>query len=410
LGYIGAGEIYLNGREKDVIIRGGRNIYPHEVEEVVGNINGIRKGCTAAFPARQRDGTSEKLVVLTETRLTGSEGLARLQDDIKAVTIDLLGLAPDDIVIGAPGTVSKPSSGKIRRAACRQLYETGHLGGKKAAVWLQLAKMGVAGIRPMVLRTMGNVAALLYAGYCWLVVALFGSAVWCGLAVLPAGERCWRLVATAVRTVCRITGIRVRTTGTENFPAKEPYVLVANHMSYIDSILLTGVLPEQCHFVAKAELARNPLLYRALKKIEIFPVNRFDAEQGVEDARNISEGLRRGARPLFFAEGTLQRMPGLLPFQMGAFVLANDEQLPVVPVTIQGTRNILRGGSWFPRRGRVQVNIGKVCRPGGRGWKSAIELRDCIRQKILARLGEPDLSGEYTSLRQLDVSQQSQPF
>ena len=409
LAYIAAGEIYLTGRQKDVIIRGGRNIYPHELEEVVGNIDGIRKGCTAAFAAHQRDGSSERLVVLTESRRTGGEEHARLQNKIKAVTVDLLGLAPDDIIIGAPGTVLKTSSGKIRRSACRQLYESGHLGAKKAAVWLQLAKMGMAGVRPMVRRTIRNFAALLYAGYCWLVVALFVTAVWSALMVLPAGEHCWRLVAAAVRTICWLTGIRVTTHGMENIPANEPYLLVANHMSYIDSILLTSVLPEQCNFVAKAELAHNPLLYQALKKIGIFLVDRFDAEQGVEDARKISEGIRSGARPLFFAEGTLQRMPGLLPFQMGAFVLASEEQLPVVPITIQGTRNILRGGSWFPRRGRVQVRIGRVCRPGKRGWQGAIELRDRIRQRILARLGEPDLSGEFTSLRQMDIAQENKP-
>jgi len=409
LAYIAAGEVYLTGRKKDVIIRGGRNIYPHELEEVVGNIEGIRKGCTAAFAAHQRDGPSERLVVLTESRMTGDKDLARLQKEIKAVTVDLLGLAPDDIVIGAPGTVLKTSSGKIRRSACRQLYESGHLGAKRAAVWLQLVKMGVAGVRPTLRRTIRNVAALLYAGYVWLVVALFIIPVWCAVMVSPAGERCWRLVAAAVRTICWLSGIRVRTHGAENLPAHEPYILVANHMSYIDSILLTAVLPEPCNFVAKAELVRNPLLYPALRKIEIFPVHRFDAEQGVADARKISAGTRRGARPLFFAEGTLQRMPGLLPFQMGAFVLASEEQLPVVPVTIQGTRNILRGGSWFPRRGRVRVDIGRVCRPGEPGWQGAIELRDRVRQTILARLGEPDLAGEFTSLRQMDIALPGKP-
>jgi 1-acyl-sn-glycerol-3-phosphate acyltransferase len=132
-------------------------------------------------------------------------------------------------------------------------------------------------------------------------------------------------------------------------------------------------------------------------------VDRFDAVQGVADSKKIDEGVGRGLRPLFFAEGTLQRMPGLLPFQMGAFVLACRNQLPMVPVIIQGTRNILRGGSWFPRRGRIRVTILSPCPPSGTDWQAAIELRDRVRREILQHLGEPDLAGEYTSLLQMGM-------
>jgi 1-acyl-sn-glycerol-3-phosphate acyltransferase len=155
--------------------------------------------------------------------------------------------------------------------------------------------------------------------------------------------------------------------------------------------------------VAKAELGRNPFLRTALRKLGVFLVDRFHAEQGVADAAKIDEGVGRGLRPIYFAEGTLQRMPGLLPFQMGAFVLACRKQLLVVPVLIQGTRNILRGGSWFPRRGRIQVTILPSCHPAGTEWQDAIDLRDRVRGEILQRLGEPDLAGEFTSLLQTEV-------
>jgi 1-acyl-sn-glycerol-3-phosphate acyltransferase len=188
-----------------------------------------------------------------------------------------------------------------------------------------------------------------------------------------------------------------------NMPVGQQYLVVSNHMSYLDSIVLTGVLPEQCHFVAKAELARNPFLRAAFAKLGVFLVDRFDAAQGLADTGKIDKGVRRGLRPLFFAEGTLQRMPGLLPFQMGAFVLACREQLPVVPVIIKGTRNILRGGSWFPRRGRVQVTILPPCYPTGTDWQEAIQLRAKVRQEMLQCLGEPDLAGEYTSILQMGL-------
>lgn len=400
LAYFAEGEVYLTGRSKDIIIRGGRNIYPHELEEIVGNIDGIRKGCTAVFGSVREKGETERLVVLTESRESDAAKLAGLRQQIVDATVDLLDMPPDDVVIGLPGTVLKTSSGKIRRAACRQLYESGHLGRKKAAVWLQLLRMGAASVRPMLRRLAGRASSLLYAGYCWLVFTLGGLAAWLGLMLLPSGEKSWRLAGRMVRLMLRAAAIPLAVRGLDNIPQKSRYLVVSNHMSYLDSFVLAGILPEPCSFVAKAELGRNPLLRPALGKLDVFLVDRFDAAQGVADSRRIDEGVDRGLRPIFFAEGTLQRMPGLLPFQMGAFVLACRKELPLVPVVIRGTRDILRGGSWFPRRGRIEVTVLPPIRPAGSDWADAILLRDAVRRAILARLPEPDLAGEFTSLLQ----------
>ena len=173
--------------------------------------------------------------------------------------------------------------------------------------------------------------------------------------------------------------------------------------------MLAGILPRRCNFVAKAELRRNPALRIALERLGTVFVERFDVEKGLEDVQKIAAYAEQGQNPFFFVEGTLQRMPGLLPFQMGAFVLAVRQQLPVVPMTIQGTRNILRGDSLFPRRGKVEITVGETCRPAGDDWQAAIELRGRVRAEILRHLGEPDLAGEYTSLLQLDIEQPQPP-
>lgn len=404
LAYIAGGEVYITSRVKDIIFRGGRNIYPHELEDIIGNIPEIRKGCTAVFASSNDRSTTEKLVILTESRQTSSEALSELRRQIVDVTIDLLGMAPDDVVIAPPGTVLKTSSGKIRRSACRQLYESGSIGKKKSAVWLQLLRMGLKSVGPMFRRLVRRTSTLLYAGYCWLVMALAGILFWCALMVVPAGTKCWRMAGWTVRVTCRITNTKLKTAGMANMPVGRQYIVVSNHMSYLDSIVLTGVLPEPCNFVAKAELGKNPFLRPALMKLEVFLVDRFDAVQGVSDAAKIDEGIHKGLRPIFFAEGTLQRMPGLLPFQMGAFVLASRRQLPIVPVVINGTRNILRSGSWFPRRGSIQVTVLPPCLPSGKDWEGAIELKDRVRREILLHVGEPDLAGEYTSLLQMGLS------
>jgi 1-acyl-sn-glycerol-3-phosphate acyltransferase len=91
-------------------------------------------------------------------------------------------------------------------------------------------------------------------------------------------------------------------------------------------------------------------------------------------------------------------MPGLLEFRMGAFVVAAETGTPVIPVTITGTRSVLRGGQWFPRRGHIKVHIGKALRADGTDFDAALRLRDAARAAILKRCGEPDLAHERVSL------------
>ena len=95
---------------------------------------------------------------------------------------------------------------------------------------------------------------------------------------------------------------------------------------------------------------------------------------------------------LFFPEGTFKRAEGLLPFRMGAFVVAAQAGVPVVPLAISGTRSILRGGQWFPRRGTVRLVIGKPILPLGADWGAALRLREAARAQILRDCDEPDLA------------------
>ena len=125
LGYLADADLYVTGRVKDLIIRAGRNLHPDELEEAVGNLAGVRKGCVAVFACPDPGGGVERLVVMAETRATGDEATAALRSEIVSTTVDLLGVAPDDVVLAPPRTVPKTSSGKIRRAASREIYEQG---------------------------------------------------------------------------------------------------------------------------------------------------------------------------------------------------------------------------------------------------------------------------------------------
>ena len=97
---------------------------------------------------------------------------------------------------------------------------------------------------------------------------------------------------------------------------------------------------------------------------------------------------KRGRMLVFFAEGTFTRAPGLLPFRLGAFIISAREKLNVLPLTLRGTRSILRSDQWFPRRGTVSVQIGSLASSDDSDFTAAVRLRDKVRAEILANCGE----------------------
>ena len=403
LAYSVLGEVYITGRVKDVIIQGGRNIYPHELEEAVGNIADIRRGCVVVFASPDPQTGTERLIVVAESRKREEWDLQKLRTAIINLAVDLLAMPPDEVVIAPPGSVLKTSSGKIRRAACRHLFEQGSIGKPGPSLQLQLVRLALAGIVPQLRRMDRRTKEWLYAAYCWSLFFLLGLPLWLLVILLPSAERRWQVVRRGLRLLLALSRTKVTVQGMEHFVPQTPCILVANHSSYLDSLLLAAVLPLPVRFVAKAELARQFFARTLLTRLHVLWVERFDAVKGAEDAHRITGIAKAGERPLFFAEGTLQRMTGLLPFQMGAFAAAAQADIPILPVTIRGTRNKLRGDSWFPRRGPVSVQLSKPISPTGTCWQETIRLRDQVREEILRNCGEPDLAGEFTSLAQLDL-------
>jgi 1-acyl-sn-glycerol-3-phosphate acyltransferase len=389
LAYVAGGDIYITGRIKDIVIRAGRNIYPHELEEAVGNIAGIRKGCVAIFGVAAPAEGTERLVVLAETRETSADAQARLRDEINAVGLALIGTPPDEVVLAPPHTVLKTSSGKIRRSASRELYEHGDIGTGPRPLWRQLARLGWAALVPQWRRTAHAAGDILYAGYAWMVFWVLAPWVWLAVALLPSPSFNRVIIRAAARLLIRLCATPLRVQGLDQ-PVAGTGMLVANHASYIDGIILAAVLPPAFCFVAKGELAGRFVARVFLRHIGAEFVERFDFQRGVEDTRRLTEAVRAGRRLIFFPEGTFDRMPGLLPFHLGAFAAAASAGVPILPVAIRGTRSVLRSGQWFPRRRAIRVTIGAPLAPQGSDWSAAIKLRDAARAEILKGCGEPD--------------------
>ncbi|MGP8307890.1 AMP-binding protein [Vibrio sp. YIC-376] len=391
------GELFITGRSKDIIIKAGRNIYPHELEQAVGSIDGIRKGCVAAFGCHDCHSGTEKLVVLAESRETDKGKIKQFKKKINKLALRLLGNPVDDIVIGPPHAIPKTSSGKIRRSACKELYEKGSFSKQHRALWLQTLNLAAAGIMPQLRKYTRTLVDVGYAAYAWLVLGLLSAIVWTLVAILPNKVMCWKVTQWGAKALIKLTGTKCTVQGKEHLPTQHsPSIFIANHCSYLDGLVIVAVTGLQCRFVAKSELLNNPFTRIFLTKLGTEFVERFDVEKSVVDAKKLAVDADDCQPLVVFPEGTLYRMAGLHPFHMGAFIAAANSGVPIVPITLCGTRSKLRGNSLFPRRGDISVTISQPLCPQGNDWNAAIELREQSRAEILSHCGEPDMAHNST--------------
>lgn len=388
--YLKEGMVYITGREKDIIIRGGRNISPYELEQAVGDLGGVRRGCVAVFGSLDPASGTERVVVLAEMRDTDASRHPDLKRVINELAVSLIGGPVDDIVLAPPASVPKTSSGKIRRVAAREFYERGPTAVRPQAVWLQFARLVLAGFAPQVRRIWRALQGEFFAWRGYLVFGvLFPFAFF--VAWLAPVRTCWKVGRAVSKWFLRLSGIPVVRQG--GLPERLPVVLAVNHTSYLDAVVLLSLLEYRGFaFVAKREFEGNFLMRTLLAGFGTRFIERFEVARSAEHAGELAEAAKSGVSLIVFPEGTLKRTTGLMPFRTGAFQAAAQAAIPVVPIGLRGVRSVMRDGTWYLRRAPVTVTIGAPISADGSDWAAAVRLRDAVRAEILRTCGEPDLA------------------
>jgi 1-acyl-sn-glycerol-3-phosphate acyltransferase len=394
--YMAGGDVYVTGRIKDIIIRAGRHIYPQEIEEAVADLPGIRKGCVAVFGVTDSASGTERVVVLAETREADPVARAALQARVQEVASDIAGTPADEIVLAPPQTVPKTSSGKIRRSAAKQLYVAGHVAAPRRALWRQILRLSLAGIGPQVKRLIAILRTTLYAAWWWIVVALAYVLAWFAVMALPSLASRWRAVRTIARAGLAALRVPLATAGIERVPSGHA-MLVFNHSSYADVIVLAAFLPGEPAYVAKKDFVGQIFAGPFMRRLGVLFVERHDIGESLADTEALIAAAQSGRNIVFFPEGTFTRRSGLSEFYLGAFKVAAEAGLPVLPGILRGTRSMLRGEQWFPRWAPLSLDIEEAVKPSGTDFASLLHLRDRVRHVVLAHCGEPDL-GELVKL------------
>lgn len=243
------------------------------------------------------------------------------------------------------------------------------------------------------MQVLQRLANAIYGLYAVVAFLLLGSIALLLVTVVPGlNIRARRAIAHyAAQGFFRAAAMRVTVLGTQHLPSA-PCVVVANHASYIDGVVLKAFLPARFSFVIKKEVTKVPLAGLLLRRIGSEFVDRFNRHAGGMDARRLIKTAHAGQSLVFFPEGTFVERPGVGKFHTGAFAIAARVGLPVVPVAIRGTRHILPSGRVLPRFGRIEIEILPALPVAIAGDPNSVHaVRDQARTRIVAALGEPDL-------------------
>lgn len=235
-----------------------------------------------------------------------------------------------------------------------------------------------------------RIAGILWGLYAWLVFIICVSGAILGTLLLPGKDRRRRFASAVGRAIFRLCGIKAMIHGIASIPDGQ-CIVVANHASYIDGVILNAYLPPRFGFVIKGEMGRIPVAGFLLRRIGSQFVERFDTSGSARDARRLLKVAESGESLAFFPEGTFLAVPGLDRFRAGAFAAAINSKLPVVPVVISGSRAILPAATMLPRHGHISIDMLSPIEPSDPAFDNSKDLAELARQRILSVLDEPDL-------------------
>jgi 1-acyl-sn-glycerol-3-phosphate acyltransferase len=205
--------------------------------------------------------------------------------------------------------------------------------------------------------------------------------------VLPGVRNRRAMARHSSRLFLKAIGIRLDVIGLDRLPAS-PCVVIANHASYLDGLVVAAALPPEFAFVIKKEMVRVPVASLLLRRLGSEFVERFDRHKGAVDARRVLRKAATGQSVVFFPEGTFTDRRAIGRFHGGAFATAARNKMPIVALAVRGTRDAMPCGTLMIRRVPVNVEVLAIFDHDASAKTSARDLRHRARALIAAAVGE----------------------
>jgi 1-acyl-sn-glycerol-3-phosphate acyltransferase len=179
-------------------------------------------------------------------------------------------------------------------------------------------------------------------------------------------------------------GVKMEIVGLEKIDKSKSYIFIGNHQSHFDVFAIFTALPLTARFMAKAELYRIPVFGWALAATGTVRIDRSNREKSISSMNDALERIRKGVSVVIFPEGTRSEDGEIKDFKKGGFVLALKGQIPIVPVSISGSRFILRKNSMSVKPGKLKMVFGDPIETGSYSYQDREKLSDRVRQFIIS--------------------------
>ena len=186
----------------------------------------------------------------------------------------------------------------------------------------------------------------------------------------------YRMFMFAAWNGVRLAGVRVETVGLDKLDPTRTYIFMSNHVSNLDPPITIPLIPRRSSVMVKRELFTYPILGRAMRMGSLVPVDRGNRDAGIESVRVAKQVVQQGLNMTIYVEGKRSFDGKLLPFKKGPFYLAMECEVPVVPVTITGTHDVMPKGRFAIKPGVVTVIFHPPIEPTDFGS------RDCLMERV----------------------------
>ncbi len=235
---------------------------------------------------------------------------------------------------------------------------------------------------------------ILNSTVCWIFITIdtifWGTISITSVFYSPGGRMahfCMRGWSKTVLWFCRV---RVHVEGIENVAMDRVQIFAPNHSSHFDIFILNQVLPVKFGWVAKAVLFKIPFLGWHMKLNGYISINRGNRKKAIKSLNAAAEKVKKGSRIVLFPEGTRSRTNELQPFKKGLFHLCVKTGVPIVPIFIKGSYDILAPDSVFIHPGDVYVKIGSEMANTGYSEDNIAPIMNDLRARLLTLQTEVD--------------------
>ncbi|MEK6287767.1 MAG: lysophospholipid acyltransferase family protein [Acidobacteriota bacterium] len=191
-----------------------------------------------------------------------------------------------------------------------------------------------------------------------------------------------------IRAGLAMAGVRIEVSGLERLDPNQTYIFTPNHQSLIEVPLCVTYLKRNIAYLGKKEVFKYPIFGQGIRLIGVVSVDRSNTTAAVESARQATENLRRGKSYVVYPEGTRSPDGRLLPFKKGAFMMAIDAGVPIVPISISGATAIMPKAQIKVFPSTVRITVHEPISTGGYTKENIGELMQLTREKVLSGLSE----------------------